>query len=237
MSDWSKPKTRSSKLCNFPNDSSYLSEKIHSWKQICKGYCSELTQTIDRINRIIFENHSPEKIKVYEYQLDNTIFKLENITSELRHYETDAMEKENSLSFLNEQILRVSHIKAHLVNYFNSNSENIGKNKQSFPKSSSSLSKSSKGQSEKSHKSSISSHSESSKSRHYSSSHKSNSKGTEASNFAILDRRKTSDHAKLIADQEGKRANRKLKILKKTSELEKEKLENEKIKTQNKVIL
>ena len=147
------------------------------------------------------------------------------------------MEKENSLSFLNEQILRVSHIKAHLVNYFNSNSENIGKNKQSFPKSSSSLSKSSKGQSEKSHKSSISSHSESSRSHQYSSSHKSNSKGTEASNFAILDGRKTSDHAKLIADQEGKRANRKLKILKKTSELEKEKLENEKIKTQNKVIL
>ena len=73
-----------------------------------------------------------EKIKVYEYQLDNTIFKLENVTSELRHYETDAMEKENSLSFLNEHILRVSHIKAHLVNYFNSNSEKIGKNKQFF---------------------------------------------------------------------------------------------------------
>ena len=51
------------------------------------------------------------------------------------------MEKENSLSFLNEQILRVSHIKAHLVNYFNSNSENIGKIKQNS-KSSSSLSES-----------------------------------------------------------------------------------------------
>ena len=107
----------------------------------------------------------------------------------------------------------------------------------SFSKSSSSLLKSSKGQSEKSHQSSISSHSESSKSGHYISSHKSNLKGTEASNFAILDRRKTSDHAKLIADQGDKRANRKLKILKKTSELEKEKLENEKIETQNKVIL
>ena len=118
MSDSSKPKTRSSKLHNFPNDSSYLSEKIHSLKQTRKGYCSELTKTISRINRIIFENHSPEKIKVYDYQLDNIIFKLENITSELHHYETDAMEKENILSFLKEQTSRVSNIKAHLVKLF-----------------------------------------------------------------------------------------------------------------------
>ena len=93
---------------------------------------------------MIFENHSPEKIKVYDYQLDNIIFKLEYITSELNHYETDATEKENILSFLNEQISRVSNIKAHLVNYFNSNSENIKKIKQNSLKSSSSLSKSSK---------------------------------------------------------------------------------------------
>ena len=105
MSDSSKPKTRGSKLHNFPNDSSYLSEKIHSLKQTRKGYCSELTKTINRINRIIFENHSPEKINFYEYQLDNIIFKLENITSELHHYETDATAKENILSFLREQIL------------------------------------------------------------------------------------------------------------------------------------
>ena len=132
MSDSSKPKTRSSRLHNFPNDSSYLSEKIHSLKQTQKGYCSELTKTISRINWIIFENHSPGKIKVYGYQLDNIIFKLENITSELHHHETDATEKENILSFLKELILRVSDIKAHLVNHFNLNSENIGKIKQIF---------------------------------------------------------------------------------------------------------
>ena len=102
MSDSSKRKTRSSKLHNFPNNSSYLSEKIHSLKQIRKGYCSESTKTINRINRIIFENQSPEKINVYEYQLDNIIFKLENITSELRRYETDATQKKNILSFLKE---------------------------------------------------------------------------------------------------------------------------------------
>ena len=102
MSDSPKRRTRSSKLHNFPNNSSYLSEKIHSLKQIRKGYCSELTKTINRINRIIFENQSPEKIKVYEYQLGNIIFKLENITSELRRYETDATQKENILSFLKE---------------------------------------------------------------------------------------------------------------------------------------
>ena len=122
MSDSSKPKTRSSKLNNFPNDSSYLSEKIHSLKQTRKGYCSELTKTINRINRIIFENYSLEKIEVYDYQLDNIFFKLENITSELHHYETDATEIENILSFLKEQTSRVSNIKAHLINYFNSNS-------------------------------------------------------------------------------------------------------------------
>ena len=104
MSDSSKPKTRSSKLNNFPNDSSYLSEKIHSLKQTCKGYCSELTETTNRINRIIFENNSPEKIKVYDYQLDNIIFKLENITSKLHYYKTDSTEKGNILSFLKEQI-------------------------------------------------------------------------------------------------------------------------------------
>ena len=158
MSDSSKPKTRSSKLHNFPNDSSYLSEKRHFLKQTRKGYCSELSKTINRINRIIFENHSPEKINVYDYQLDNIIFKLENITSELHHYETNATEKENILSFLKEQILRVSNIKAYLVNYFNSNSENIEKIKQNSLKSPSSLSKSSESQSEKSRKSSKLSH-------------------------------------------------------------------------------
>ena len=61
MSDSSKPKTRSSKLHNFPNDSRYLSEKIYPLKQTRKGYCSESTKTINIINRIIFENHSPEK--------------------------------------------------------------------------------------------------------------------------------------------------------------------------------
>ena len=109
--------------------------------------------------------------------------------------------------------------KAHLVNYFNLNSENIGKIKQKFLKSTSSLSKSSKGQSKKFQKISKSSHSKShsksSKSSHSSSSHKSNSKDTEASYFTILERRKIADHAKLIADQEEERANRKLKILEK----------------------
>ena len=79
MIDSSKPKIRSSKLHNVPNDSSYISEKIHSLKQTHKGYCSELTKTMNRIIRIIFENHSSEKVKVYEYQLDNIISKLENI--------------------------------------------------------------------------------------------------------------------------------------------------------------
>ena len=111
--------------------------------------------------------------------------------------------------------MRVSDIKAHLVNYFNLNKENIGKTKQMFLKSSSSLSKSSKSQSEKSQKSSKSSHSKFSKSNHSSPSHKSNSKGTEALYFAILERRKTADHAKLIANQEEERANRKLKSLEK----------------------
>ena len=161
-----------------------------------------------------------QKNKVYEYQFDKIIFKLENRTSELHHYETEATEKENILSFLKEQILRVSDIKAHLVNYFNLNKENIGKTKQFFFKSSSSLSKSSKGQSEKSQKSSKSSHSKShskpSKSSHSSSPHKSNSKGAETSYSAILEWRKTADHAKLIADQEEERANIKLKIFEKT---------------------
>ena len=86
-----------------------------------------------------------------------------------------------------------------------------------------------KGQSEKSQKSSKSSHSKSSKSSQSSSSHKSNSNITKASCFTILERRKTGDHAKLIANQEEERAYRKFKILEKALEFEKEKLENEKI--------
>ena len=142
---------------------------------------------------------------------------------------------------MNEQISRVSNIKAHLVNYFNLNSENIKKIKQNSLKSSSSLSKSSKSESEKSKKSSkpshLKSHSKSSTSSHSSSSHKSNLKRTEASYFAILERRKTADHAKLIADQEEEHGNRKVKILEKTLELEKEKLENDKMEARNKAIL
>ena len=126
--------------------------------------------------------------------------------------------------------MRVSDIKAHLVNYFNLNKENIGKTKQMFLKSSSSLSKSSKGQSEKSQKSPKSSHSKShskpSKSSHSSCLHKSNSKGAEILYSAILERRKTADHAKLIADQGEERANIKLKILEKTWKRKTRKREN-----------
>ena len=38
-------------------------EKMHSLKQTRKGYCSELTKTVNRINIIILKNHSPEKNK------------------------------------------------------------------------------------------------------------------------------------------------------------------------------
>ena len=145
------------------------------------------------------------------------------------------------MSFLKEQVSRVSEIKAHLANYFNLNSENIEKVKQNSLKSSISLSKSSNSHSEKSQKSSKSSHSKahskSSKSSHSSSSHKSSSRGSDASYFAILERRKTADHAKLIADQEEERANRKLKILEKTLELEKEKIESEIVEARNKAVL
>ena len=52
-----------------------------------------------------------------------------------------------------------------------------------------------------------------------------------------MERRKTADHAKLIAYQEEVHAKRKLKILEKTLELEIEKLENENIEARNKAIL
>ena len=51
-----------------------LNEKILSLKQSCKGYCSQLTKVINKINQVIFENKNAEALKVYEYQLDNLLY-------------------------------------------------------------------------------------------------------------------------------------------------------------------
>ena len=102
MSDSIKDKTRSSKLRQFPNESSYINKKVLSLKQTRKGYCSELIKTINKINKIIYENHNAEKIKVYDYQLDNIIYKIRNITAELHYCEIDETEKETILSFLQQ---------------------------------------------------------------------------------------------------------------------------------------
>ena len=51
-----------------------LNEKILSLKQSCKGYCSQLTKVINKINQVIFENKNTEALKVYEYQLDNLLY-------------------------------------------------------------------------------------------------------------------------------------------------------------------
>ena len=51
-----------------------LNEKILSLKQFCKGYCSQLTKVINKINQVIFENKNTEALKVYEYQLDNLLY-------------------------------------------------------------------------------------------------------------------------------------------------------------------
>ena len=51
-----------------------------------------------------------------------------------------------------------------------------------------------------------------------------------ASYFAVLERRKTAEHAKLLADQVEESAKRKLKILEKSLDLEKEKIEMRRLK-------
>ena len=58
-----------------------------------------------------------------------------------------------------------------------------------------------------------------------------------ASYFAVLERQKTAEHAKLLADQVEERAKRKLKILEKSLDLEKEKIENETSEARSKAII
>ena len=55
--------------------------------------------------------------------------------------------------------------------------------------------------------------------------------------LAVLERRETADHAKLIADQVEEWSKWKLKVIEKTLELEKEKLKNEKFEARNNTVL
>ena len=89
-----KINTRNSKSRKFPRDSSYLNEKILSLKQFCKGYCSQLTKVINKVNLVIFENQNTEALKVYEYQLDNFLHEIYAVMTELHNLKTDESERE-----------------------------------------------------------------------------------------------------------------------------------------------
>ena len=80
-----KVNTRNSKSHKFPRDSSYLNEKVLPLKQSCKGYCSQLTKVINKVNQVIFENQNREALKVYEYQLDNFLYEIRAIMTELHN--------------------------------------------------------------------------------------------------------------------------------------------------------
>ena len=50
-----KVDTRNSKSRQFPRGSSYLNEKILSLKKSRKGYCSQLTKVINKVNQVILK--------------------------------------------------------------------------------------------------------------------------------------------------------------------------------------
>ena len=116
-----KVTTRNSKSRKFPRDSSYLNEKILLLKQYRKGYCSQLTKVINKVNQVIFENQNTEALKVYEYQLDNFLHEIRAITTELHDLETDESEREKIINFCTDQALRVVSIKDSIMNFYISN--------------------------------------------------------------------------------------------------------------------
>ena len=237
-----KVNTRNSKSRKFPRDSSYLNEKILSLKQSRKGYCSQLTKVINKVNQVIFENQNTEALKVYEYQLDNFLHEIRAITTELHDLETDESEREKIINFCTDQALRVVSIKDSIMNFYISNgkerevkifSELSSKSAKSRDTSKSSSDRKSKSKSNISVHSRTSVHSQlSARTRSSSSQGQSN-----ASYFAVLERRKTAEHAKLLADQVEESAKRKLKILEKSLDLEKEKIENEAFEARSKAIV
>ena len=80
-------------------------EKILSLKQSRKGYCSQLTKVIKKVNQVIFENQNTEALKVYEYQLDNFLHEIRAITTELHDLETDESKREKIINFCTDQTL------------------------------------------------------------------------------------------------------------------------------------
>ena len=111
-----KINTRNPKSRKFPRD-----EKILSLKQPRKGYCCQLTKVINKVNLVIFENQNTEALKVYEYQLDNFLYEIRAITTELHDLEMDESEKEKAINFCTDRALRVVSIKNSIMNFYISN--------------------------------------------------------------------------------------------------------------------
>ena len=219
-----------------------MNEKILSLKKSRKGYCSQLTKVINKVNQVIFDNQNTEALKVYEYQLDNFLHGIQAITTQLHDLETDESEMEKIINFCTDQALRVVSIKDSIMNFYISNGKErevkIFSKLSSKSAKSRDTSKSSSDRKSKS-KSNISVHSRTSvqsqlsaRTRSSSSQGKSNK-----SYFAVLERRKTAEHAKRLADQVEESAKRRLKALEKSLDLEKEKIENETFEARSKAII
>ena len=146
------------------------------------------------------------------------------------------------INFCTDQALRVVSIKNSIMDFYISNgkerevkifSELSSKSAKSRDTSKSSSNSKNKSKSNISVHSRTSLHSQpSARTRSSSSQGQSN-----ASYFAVLERRKTAEHAKFLADQVEESAKRKLKILRKSLDLEKEKNENEAFEERSKAII
>ena len=162
--------------------------------------------------------------------------------TKLHDLKTDESEREKIVNFCTDQALQVVSIKDSIMNFYISNgkerevkifSELSSKSAKSHDTSKSSSDRKSKSKSNISVHSRTSVHSQLSARTHGSSLQgKSN-----ASYFAVLERRKTAEHAKLLADQVEESAKRKLKILEKSLDLEKAKIENETFEARSKAII
>ena len=96
-------------------------EKILPLKQSRKGYSSQLTKLINKVNQVIFENQNIKALKVYEYQLDNLLYEIRAITTELHDLKNDEFERKKIINFCTDQELRFVSIKDSIVNFYISN--------------------------------------------------------------------------------------------------------------------
>ena len=196
-------------------DEGYISEKIYSLKNSRRAYVGKITQNINKLTKYMnVQNKNSLDFETCLQKLQKYMYKIRTVSDSLIELTNDENELQNISDFYTQQDFRVIEITKSVSNY-NSSPLKLLNNDELF----STTSFSTKSKSKTAYENPLPS--------------LTGSKTSKTSYLSVNERRKTAEHAKLLAQQAEERTKRKLELLEQSFQFEKQKILDAEIEAKN----